>query len=156
MLETVREFAVEQLETSGEATRIQAAHAAYYLALAERAAPQLHTEQQQAWLERLQAEHANLREVLARSERRHEVACALRLAAALWRFWHRRGYWAEGLSWLNRLLANAVDDVEPVHTGHERSRARAGWLTTKTTSQRPKSPWRRASRAIAASGDLTA
>src|SRR5215213_461795 len=128
MLETVREFALEQLETSGEATTVQAAHQSYFLALAERAAPQLHTEHQQAWLSRLQIEHANLREVLARAAQSGNVCCALRLAAALWRFWHRRGYWAEGLSWLNRLLALAsrIDDADLATRA--RALTGAGWL----------------------------
>ena len=157
MLETVREFALEQLVASGEEAVVQDAHAAYFLALAERAAPQLHTEHQQAWLERLQAEHANLREVLVRAEQSGNVCCALRLAAALWRFWHRRGYWAEGLSWLNRLLALAAPSTMWISPhGQERSRAPAGWLTTRTTSPRPKLPWRKALSAIAVSGGLTA
>jgi predicted ATPase/DNA-binding CsgD family transcriptional regulator len=126
MLETVREFALEQLVASGDEEAVQAAHAAYFLALAERAAPQLHTEHQQEWLERLQAEHANLREVLARSEQRRDAAGALRLAAALWRFWHRRGYWAEGLTWLNRLLSAPVDDVDL--DARARALTGAGWL----------------------------
>jgi non-specific serine/threonine protein kinase len=128
MLETVREFALEQLVASGDEEAVQGAHAAYFLDLAERAAPQLRTELQQAWLARLQAEHANLREVLARAEQSGDVTYALRLAAALWRFWHRRGYWAEGLSWLNRLLALAasVDDVD-VPT-RARALTGAGWL----------------------------
>jgi predicted ATPase/DNA-binding CsgD family transcriptional regulator len=128
MLETVREFALEQLVASGEEEVVQDAHEAYFLALAERAAPQLHTEHQQAWLERLQLEHANLREVLVRAEQSGNVCCALRLAAALWRFWHRRGYWAEGLSWLNRLLALAapVDDMDLATRA--RALTGAGWL----------------------------
>ena len=65
--------------------------------------------------------------MLARSEQRHDVANALRLAAALWRFWHRRGYWAEGLTWLNRLLLSApVDDVDL--TTRARALTGAGWL----------------------------
>jgi predicted ATPase/DNA-binding CsgD family transcriptional regulator len=115
MLETVREFAREQLATRGEAAVVQAAHAAYFLALAERAAAELDTERQQTWLERLQAEQANLRSGLAWLERRGDVNAALRLAVALWRFWQRRGYWAEGRSWLVRLLtrAAAVEAVDP-------------------------------------------
>jgi len=69
MLETVREFALEQLVESGEDDAVRAAHAAYFLALAELAAPQLYTEHQQMWLERLHAEQANLRLVLAWSEK---------------------------------------------------------------------------------------
>jgi predicted ATPase/DNA-binding CsgD family transcriptional regulator len=126
MLETVREFALEQLATSGGAA--QGAHAAYFLALAERAAPLLSTEHQQAWLARLQGEHANLRVALAWSEQTGDVNSGLRLAAALWRFWLRRGYWREGRGWLVRLLAlaEAVDDVEL--TVRAMALTGAGWL----------------------------
>jgi predicted ATPase/DNA-binding CsgD family transcriptional regulator len=127
MLETVREFALEQLVASGEEEAVQRAHAAYFLSLAERASPQLHTEHQQVWLARLQAEQANLREALARSEQRRDVASALRLSAAIWRFWHRRGYWREGFGWLTRLLELAPpDDVDPVTRA--RALTGAGWL----------------------------
>ena len=128
MLETVREFALDQLVRSGKEAAIHHAHAAYFLALAERAAPQLSTKHEQAWLERLHAEHANLRVVLARSEQRGDVDGALRLAAALWRFWHRRGYWEEGRGWLVRLLTHAmsVDDVAP--TTWAAALTGAGWL----------------------------
>jgi predicted ATPase/DNA-binding CsgD family transcriptional regulator len=115
MLETVREFALEQLVDSGEEDTVRAAHAAYFLALAELAAPQLYTAQQQTWLARVQAEQANFRVVLAWLEQRGDVNGALRVAVALWRFWQQRGYWEEGRSWLVRLLthATAVDAVEP-------------------------------------------
>jgi predicted ATPase/DNA-binding NarL/FixJ family response regulator len=128
MLETVREFALEQLLTSGEEAAVRDAHAAYFLALAEWAAPLLSSEHQQTWLERLQAEQANLRIVLARSEQEDDVDRALRLAAALWRFWHRRGYWEEGRGWLARLLmqAKTVDAVGP--TTWAAALTGAGWL----------------------------
>jgi predicted ATPase/DNA-binding CsgD family transcriptional regulator len=128
MLETVREFALEQLAASGEEAAVHSAHAAYFLALAERAAPLLSTEHQQVWLERLRVEYANLRVVLARSEQTGDVNSALRLTAALWPFWHRRGYWEEGRGWLVRLLALAapVDDVEL--TVRAMALTGAGWL----------------------------
>jgi predicted ATPase/DNA-binding CsgD family transcriptional regulator len=114
MLETVREYALEQLVGSGEEDAVRAAHAAYFLALAEQAAPQLYTAKQQTWIERLQAEQANFRIVLAWLEQRGDVNGALRVAVALWRFWQRRGYWEEGRSWLVRLLTHstAVDAVQ--------------------------------------------
>jgi DNA-binding CsgD family transcriptional regulator/tetratricopeptide (TPR) repeat protein len=128
MLETVREFALEQLIASDEAAAVENAQTAYFLALAERAAPLLYTEHQQTWLERLQAEHANLRVVLARAEQRGDVDRALRLAAALWRFWLRRGYWQEGRGWLVRLLALAAAADEVELTVRAIALAGAGWL----------------------------
>ena len=114
MLETIRELALEHLAAMGEAAAVTDAHAAYFLSLAEQATPELYAERQQAWLERLQVEQANMRVALTRSEQSGDVAGALRLAAALWRFWHRRGYWEEGRSWLVHLLAlsEGIDEVD--------------------------------------------
>ena len=128
MLETVREFALEQLAASGEEAEVHGAHAAYFLALAERAAPLLSWRQQQTWLERLQVEHANLRVALARLEQTGDVNTRCGWPRALWRFWHRRGYWQEGRGWLVRLLAlaKAVDDVEL--TVRAMALTGAGWL----------------------------
>jgi DNA-binding CsgD family transcriptional regulator/tetratricopeptide (TPR) repeat protein len=65
----------------------------------------LHGHGQTDWLAQLAAEHANFRVVLARAEQRHDGELGLRLAAALWRFWHRHGFWEEGRGWLMRMLA---------------------------------------------------
>jgi predicted ATPase/DNA-binding CsgD family transcriptional regulator len=128
LLATVREFALEQLAARGEADAIQAAHAAYFLALAERTAPLLRTERQQAGLARLQAEQPNLRAALAWSAEAGDIETALRLVAALWRFWHRRGLWEEGRGWLTRVLglAAACPDADPV--ARARALLGAGWL----------------------------
>ncbi|MDQ2827502.1 MAG: tetratricopeptide repeat protein [Chloroflexota bacterium] len=105
MLETVREYALDLLEESGEAAELRARHAAHYLARAEEAEPELTGPEQAAWLDRLEREHNNLRAALRRSRDGGEVEVGLRLAAALWRFWWRRGYLTEGREWLEGLLA---------------------------------------------------
>lgn len=128
MLETVREFAIEQLAAHAESAAVHDAHAEYFLALAERAAPRLQSEQQEQWLERLQIEHANFREVLVRAEQRQDSDCALCLAAALWRFWHRRGYWAEGLGWLTQLLSQTSSTARPDLRVRARALTAAAWL----------------------------
>src|SRR5262249_24263817 len=64
LLEATREFAAEQLGTSGEQETVQRRHAAYYLALAERAAPALGGPEQDRCFARLQREHDNLRRAL--------------------------------------------------------------------------------------------
>ena len=57
MLETIREYALEKLEASGEAEQMQRHHAAYFLAFAEEAEPHLHGPQPAEWLKRLEEEH---------------------------------------------------------------------------------------------------
>ncbi len=108
MLETTREYAVEQLERRGEeAAAARARHAAYYLDLAERAEPELTSADQALWLIRLEAEHDNLRAALNWATRHGDPEIGLQLAAALWRFWYTRGYLAEGRRWLSAALAHA-------------------------------------------------
>jgi predicted ATPase len=107
MLETVRAFALAQLCASGSAAATNAAHAAYFLSLAEAAEAHLVGRDQAAWLARLEEEHDNLRAALDWALEQGEVEQGLRLAAAVRRFWHVRGHLAEGRGWLERLLARA-------------------------------------------------
>jgi predicted ATPase/transcriptional regulator with XRE-family HTH domain len=104
MLETIREYALEQLAACDEAALGQRRHAEYYLALAEAAAPELNGPGQAAWLERLEWEHANLRAALEWMLAQEDPALALRLAGVLWRLWEKHGHWSEGRRWLARVL----------------------------------------------------
>jgi predicted ATPase/class 3 adenylate cyclase len=128
MLETIREYALEVLEASGEAAEIRRRHAEHFLALAEAAEPELHKAQQAAWLNRLEREHDNLRAAVRWSLERHEAELGLRLAGALGRFWEVRGFLSEGQSWLDRALALAVPDPPPAV-----ARARAAALSVAGT-----------------------
>jgi predicted ATPase/class 3 adenylate cyclase/Tfp pilus assembly protein PilF len=104
MLETIREYALERLVARGEEAALRQRHAAYYLALAERAQPLLHGAEQLAWLNRLEAEYDNLRVALAWSQAAGRADVALRLAGALGWFWFVRGYLTEGRAWLAGVL----------------------------------------------------
>src|SRR5208282_6012716 len=106
LLESVRQYARDRLREGDEA-RWQSQHLAYFLTLAEEAEPQLTGSDQQAWLDRLEAEHENLRSALLFRHDRGCFARTLRLAAALWRFWWLRGYLSEGRTWLAGRLASA-------------------------------------------------
>jgi tetratricopeptide (TPR) repeat protein len=108
MLETVHEFAHEKLQESGEAEEIKRAHAQYFRTLAEDANPELKGANQLQWLERLEAEHDNMRAALSWALERREAELALRLGGALWWFWSVRGYYGEGRRWLEEALAIEV------------------------------------------------
>jgi predicted ATPase/DNA-binding XRE family transcriptional regulator len=100
MLDTIREFALEQLATSGEEAAARESHAAYFLSLAERAEPELFGAQPEVWTGRLSADHANLVEALAWHQLRGDVIALARLAATLREYWFFSGRRIEGLRWL--------------------------------------------------------
>ena len=113
MLETIREYGLEQLAAGGEAEALRRRHATHYLAVAERAEPALTGAAQGTWLARLEGEHDNLRAALRWSRESGESALGLRLAGALWRFWYVRGHLSEGRAWLDGLLALPANDEGP-------------------------------------------
>jgi predicted ATPase/DNA-binding SARP family transcriptional activator len=105
MLETLREYALEQSPDGDEMKRVQRRHAEYFLHLAQQAAPNLSSSQQHSWLGRLEIEHPNLRAALDYLIADADGDRALRLATALHRFWDYRGYVGEGREWLRKALA---------------------------------------------------
>ncbi len=125
LLETIREFALERLQESGEGARLREAHAATFLELAEQAEPALRRPEQATWLERLEAEHDNLRAALGWSEEVEDTETGLRLAASLRYFWWVRGHVTEGRRWLERALERGQDG-SPV--ARAKALAEAGFL----------------------------
>jgi predicted ATPase/DNA-binding SARP family transcriptional activator len=113
MLETIREYALEQLRTAGEEHEIGARHARFYAALVARAEPELTGADQASWLERLEAEHANLQAALRWATQTGDTDLALATAARMWRFWQLRGHLSEGRRWLEDLLAGEGDASVP-------------------------------------------
>ncbi|MFQ5967215.1 MAG: adenylate/guanylate cyclase domain-containing protein [Acidimicrobiia bacterium] len=92
MFSTIRHYATEQLDQRGEADDLKRRHAAAYLSLAERAGPRLTRKDRLQWLDRLSKEYHNLDAALNWALGAQETEIALRLVAALWRFWTMRGH----------------------------------------------------------------
>ncbi len=114
MLQTLREFGLEQLVRSRELEATRQVHAEYYLRLAEEAQPSLRATEQGRWMARLELEHENLRAVLfwllaqariGSEQSTQQAERALRFCTTLSWFWSIRGYIREGQNFLEQALA---------------------------------------------------
>jgi predicted ATPase/DNA-binding CsgD family transcriptional regulator len=130
LLETIREYALEKLDASGEAEAVRRWHANHFLALAERTEPALHGPDQAAWLDRFELEHENFRSALSWTLGEGDAPMiALRLTRALGWFWFIRSPLSEA-RWLEMALTatdGPTTDIECI-----RARAKAffwlGWI----------------------------
>jgi predicted ATPase/DNA-binding SARP family transcriptional activator len=105
MLETIRAYTLKKLEETGEAEEIRRRHASYYLALVERAAPELTGGSRQIqWLDRLEREYSDLRAALQWSLDGGDVVLGQRLAGGLLMFWNRHFHYAEWEWWIAQAL----------------------------------------------------
>lgn len=109
LLETLREYGGEKLESANERDAFRQRHAEYFLRLAEAADSDLRGPNQSTRLRELELEHDNLRAALAWS-RDGSPELGLRLAVSVSQFWQMRGFWAEGRGWLDGALVNPVGD----------------------------------------------
>jgi predicted ATPase/class 3 adenylate cyclase len=125
MLETIREFAVEVLDSSGEVGDACGRHAAWTAEAAERLDMESRTGDHPAFLARVEDEYANVREAIAWARKARDGEVLLRLATALWDFWSMRGYVAEG----RRVLEDALE-----LGGHRPARALLGLCTLRVMS----------------------
>jgi len=105
MLQTIREFAYEQLEAAGEQPATERRHAAWFLGLSEEAEPHLRGPELAHWMAALQLDHDNLRAALSWAIENDEAEIGLRLVGALWRFWHLGGHLSEGRRWASAVLS---------------------------------------------------
>jgi len=118
MLETIREYATEQLAASGEEATVQERHAHYFLRLAEEAEPHLFRPEWDSWLERLEREDANLRAALVWCKANQDaVEIGLRLAGALSLYWFLHDEVREGGAWLEQMLARTGSSDRSVARG---------------------------------------
>ena len=113
LLETLHEFAWERLNENTEAEATRRRHADYFVALAERAEPELQFFHQRRWTQLLETERENLRLALEWSLR-SDVAVGLRMAGALWRHWFTYGYHGAGYQWTQQLLLH-MDEAPVVY-----------------------------------------
>ena len=95
MLDTIREFAAEQLAASGERDAILARHRAAIVDLVEALTTRLSGDDQRRWLGRLERDHDNIRAVLDRAVAAEDASAAIRIGFAMWRYWQKRGHLAE-------------------------------------------------------------
>ena len=114
LLETVRQYAREKLNDSGEGEAVRERHTRWYVELAERAKPKLQGHGQIEWLDRLEQENDNVRVALEWSLN-NNVDLGMRIASALHKFWTLRGHAVEGLQQMERLLAAGPLDPSPLH-----------------------------------------
>jgi predicted ATPase len=116
LLETVRQYALEELVSEGEEAAARRRHAEYFLDLAQASESGLRGPDQNAWLRRLDVEHDNIRSALAWSIEAGENDLALRLVAAMGWFWWMRGHWKEALRWFYRTYER-TEEADPVLRG---------------------------------------
>ena len=120
MLETVREYAIERLVSSGEEAATRRAHAAYCLVLAEEGNPELSPAERDLWLSRCDLEIDNFRSALDWLFASKDLDWGLRLCMALFRFWDMREHMTEGRIRLENILRLAG-------TGYKKQRAQV-WI----------------------------
>lgn len=123
LLETIRHYALDKLAAAGETVVLRSLHLQASLDLAERSEPGVCGPDQQAWLDRLDAETGNLNAALEFAQA-HDAGATLRLASALWRFCDLRGHRVAGLDTLLRALQAGQRDE-----AHALGLARAAYMT---------------------------
>ncbi|MGH8873739.1 MAG: tetratricopeptide repeat protein [Acidimicrobiia bacterium] len=108
LLETVRQYAAGRLAERGEEEKLRRSHAEWAAGLARRH----HGRAQDDWLDRLDADHDNLRAALRWALDTGEMELALRIGEGAWMFWKLRGHLSEGRSWLEQVLESVGEGRE--------------------------------------------
>lgn len=114
ILETIREFALKELQNSNEIALLQQRHADYFANWVVRAESHLYGPEQADWLTSMESDADNLRAALGWLLAAGELAHAARMACALAVYWRRRGFYSEGRSWLEQVLSHLDPDCLPV------------------------------------------
>jgi predicted ATPase/transcriptional regulator with XRE-family HTH domain len=119
-LETIKEYALKQLQGDGRLTRLRNAHAIHFLSLAESISSKLATARYAALFSRLDLEYDNIRGALQWLLENSDVVLALRLCLALGQYWQVRGKFAEGRRWLEAVLSMKYEDYPAIRASASR------------------------------------
>jgi predicted ATPase/DNA-binding NarL/FixJ family response regulator len=109
LLESIREYALDQMQDGSETDSLRDRHLEYFTAQAEENTKKLHSEYQKLWLNWMEIEHDNFRAALEWSLKSEQIETGVRLANALYEFWAARGYVLEGFNWYERFFAQQKD-----------------------------------------------
>jgi diguanylate cyclase (GGDEF)-like protein len=117
MMETTHAYAMERFVLQADAEAIRARHAAYFAEFAQTSSERLRGEDRRVWLDRTEAEYANLRAAMSWSIEAGEVELAARISTGLYRFWHNGNHIGESQVWLDRVLEapGEMSDAMRVH-----------------------------------------
>jgi tetratricopeptide (TPR) repeat protein len=138
MLQTIRDFAAEKLEESGEAHLIRDRHLKAFIALAQQAQPHLFGPRRKEWLDRLEEDHDNFRAALEWAVATGNAQEAMSLSGAFWRFWQMRGHIHEGRARLGPILSlpNSGDSPNERLAALEAAGGLAYWQADMEGAQR--------------------
>ena len=114
MLDTIREFAGEQLVILGEREEIEGRHTAAFVELAESLTARLSGDEQRRWLGRLERDHDNIRAVIDRAVAVADGTTAIHLGFAMWRYWQKRGHLAEARRRLQAMADSTWSHADPL------------------------------------------
>jgi predicted ATPase/DNA-binding CsgD family transcriptional regulator len=128
LLEMIHEYARARLEEAGESETMRQRHAEYFVALAERAEPELRLSRYSYWCQRFELELDNLRAVLEWTLGDGDVSLGVQLAGALGLFWYGKGYHVEGIQWTQRLLKRLDETPRGYHAKFLIGAGRMAWM----------------------------
>jgi predicted ATPase len=139
MLETIRQFAAEQLAAAGDMERYRQRHATSVLAFAEQGAGEVMGPEGRTWLDRYELERDNIRAAMTWALESAGTETALRLLAACWRYWQMRGYLAEARGYADRVME--MSDRKAHAAANEAALEAAGGIAYWQADFQAARPW---------------
>jgi tetratricopeptide (TPR) repeat protein len=136
MLEMIRAYGRERLEASSELEIMHRLHATYFVAMTERAEPELRLTRYDDWCERFELDWDNIRAALEWTVRGGDVTLGVRLAGALGLFWYGKGHHVEGTRWTRELLERYREAPTSYHARFLISAGHMAWMHDLEIAQR--------------------